>query len=190
MDIYIDNPDFIITCSKLKTSVEIYDVFHENQNPKVYVYTIAYLNGFKFNHIKIGESAPDPGKDTSEAIGERVKRQLEHVPGWEDPPYYSNHGDDFWTNVSREINNGNLPIITKDNLYVGVWNLDIQKHKIDFLYNKNKNISLYAEGLLCEQYKVLNDNRLPILNIKDPTRNYSFKGPKFYTSIWEQPSHA
>jgi hypothetical protein len=185
LNINIFDPDFVIDCSKMKQSIEIYDMLHSYNDPKMYCYAICYRKGLIIDFIKIGESAPSPGENTSEAIGERIKRQLEHVPGWEDPPHYSAHGTDFWMNVSREISVGTLPPLNKDNLIVGIWNLEAQSNSIDFLYESNKEVSLYAEGLLCEQYKKLHNGNLPILNIKDPTRNKAFKGPKLDKNLWE-----
>lgn len=169
----------------MKSSVEIYETMHSYNDPKVYCYAICYRKGLLIDFIKIGESAPEPGTNTVEAVGERIKRQLEHVPGWDDPPHYSEHGNDFWANVSREISLGTLPHLTKDNLIIGIWNLEVRKNRINFLYESNKEISLYAEGLLCEQYKKLNYGNLPILNIKDPTNNWAFKGPKLDKDYWQ-----
>jgi hypothetical protein len=183
-DIDLSDPDFVIDCSKITKSVDIYTIMHSYNNPKFYCYAICYRKGLLIDFIKIGESAPAPGQNTAESIGERIKRQLEHVPGWEDPPYYSEHGNDFWSNVSREINEGTLPNISKDNLLIGVWNLDAMQHRIPFLYESNKEVSLYVEGLLCKQYKKLHNGHLPILNIKDPTRNKSFLSPKLDKTLW------
>lgn len=185
LDITIFDPDFVIECNKLKRSTEIYEMLHSYDNPKMYCYAICYRKGLIIDFIKIGESAPNPGENTQEAIGERIKRQLEHVPGWEDPPYYSAHGSEFWKNVSREIDLGTLPSLTKDNLIIGIWNLESQIKSINFLYESNKEVSLYAEGFLCEQYKKLHNGNLPILNIKDPTRNKAFRGPKFNKELWK-----
>jgi hypothetical protein len=186
MSLYIDmfDPDFVIDCSTIEKSIDIYNLMHKYNDPKFYCYAICYRKGLIIDFIKIGESAPSPGQQTSEAIGERIKRQLEHVPGWADPPYYSEHGNDFWSNVSREIHEGRLPTMTKNNLLVGVWNLEAREHKINFYYERNKEVSQYAEGLLCEQYKKLH-NSLPILNIKDPTRNKSYRGPKLDKNLWK-----
>jgi hypothetical protein len=183
-DIQLSDPDFVIDCSKITKSIDIYSIIRSYNDPKFYCYAICYRKGLLIDFIKIGESAPAPGESTAEAIGERIKRQLEHVPGWEDQPYYSEHGNDFWSNVSREIKEGRLPNLTKDNLLVGVWNLDAKQHKIDFLYETNKEVSTYVEGLLCKQYKKLHNDNLPILNIKDPTRNKSFLSPKLDTALW------
>lgn len=181
----IHDPDFIIDCSTIDTSAGIYKVIRDYGDPKIYCYAFCYRIGLKIEFIKFGESAPLPGTNTAEAIGERIKRQLEHVPGWNDPPYYSSHGDDFWSNLNREIQLGNIKHLNKNDLIVGVWNLENRLHKIDFLYDRNKDISLHFEGLLCKQYKERNDGRLPILNIKDPTRNKAFRGPKLNKNLFE-----
>jgi len=176
------DPDFVIDCKDLKTSTEIYDIMRSYNNVKNYCYAICYRRGLLIDYIKFGESAPNPGSNTAEAIGERIKRQLEHVPGWDDKAYYSAHGNDFWSNVNREIQLGNLPVIDKDNLIIGVWNLDIRTPT--FIYETNKELSRIAEGELTQQYKDLHDGRLPILNIKDPTSNREFKRPKLPTTLW------
>lgn len=185
MNIDLHDPDFVIDCSKIPKSMDIYTIIRSYNDPKMYCYAICYRKGLLIDFIKIGESAPSPGENTAEAIGERIKRQLEHVPGWEDPPYYSENGNDFWSNLSREINQGSLPHINKDNLIVGVWNLEARTHKINFLYESNKEVSTYAEGLLCAQYKQFHKGNLPILNIKDPTRNKHFIGPKLDKNLWQ-----
>ena len=90
------NPDFIIDCRDFETSAAIYKYIRSFGNPKIYCYAICYRKGLSIEFLKIGESAPSPGDKTAESIGERIKRQLNHVPGWEgDPPYYSDHGNDF-----------------------------------------------------------------------------------------------
>jgi hypothetical protein len=86
--------------------------------------------------------------------------------------------------MSREINNGNLPILTKDNLFIGVWNLDVRLHKVDFLYKRNKEITTYVEGLLVQQYKDMNNGDKPLLNIQDPTNNKSFVETKLPTNMF------
>jgi hypothetical protein len=184
LNIDVHDPDFVIDCGMLKKSTEIYKMMHLYCNPKMYCYAICYRKGLVIDYIKIGESAPNPGSNTSEAIGERIKRQLEHFPGWKDRPYYSSHGDDLWSNVCREVNKGTLPTLTKDNILIGVWNLEAREHRINFLYEDNKEISTYAEGILCDQYKKHHNGNLPVLNIKDPTRNKSYKGPKLVKELW------
>jgi hypothetical protein len=178
------NPDFIIDCRDFETSASIYEYIRSFDNPKIYCYAICYRKGLSVEFLKIGESAPSPGSKTVEAIGERIKRQVEHVPGWQDPTYHSGHGDDFWSNVVREINDGNLPHLTKDDLFIGVWNIEANLHKIDFYYAKNKELSTWVEGILTEQYKQLHDRQLPILNKKDPTRNAAYREPKLIEALW------
>jgi hypothetical protein len=184
-DFDLMNPDFVIDCREFKTSASIYDYIRSFGNPKIYCYAICYRKGLSIEFLKIGESAPSPSYKTAESIGERIKRQLNHVPGWEDPPYYSDHGNDFWSNTVREINVGNLPHLTKDDLIVGVWNIEANLHKIDFYYAKNKELSTWVEGILTEQYKKLHDRQLPILNKKDPTRNAAYRAPKLTEDLWE-----
>ena len=179
------SPDFIIECDKLKTSDEIYTVMHSYNRVKNYVYAICYRNGLRFEVIKFGESAPSPGTNTSKAIGERIKRQLEHVPGWSyDPHHFSSHGDDFWSNLQREIKEGNIPNLNKDNLTIGIWNIDKRiAAGIPYLYRTNRELTTWAEGELTEQHKKFYGKK-PILNIKDPTRNKSFKGPLLPTTLF------
>ena len=179
------NPDFVIDCKEFTTSVSIYEYMRSFGNPKIYCYAICYRKGLSIEFLKIGESAPSPGKATAESIGERIKRQLNHVPGWVESPPQSGHGDDFWKNTVREINNGNLPHLTKDDLIVGVWNIEANLHNINFYYGKNKELSTWVEGILTEQYKDTHSNRLPILNKKDPTRNAAYRAPKLIEQLWE-----
>jgi len=180
------NPDFIIDCKDFKTSSSIYKYIRSFGNPKIYCYAICYRKGLSIEFLKIGESAPSPGEKTAESIGERIKRQLNHVPGWEDdPPYYSDHGNDFWSNTVREINVGNLPHLTKNDLFVGVWNIEANLHKINFYYDKNKELSRLVEAILTDQYKKLHEGQLPILNKQDPTNNAVYNAPKFFDVLWD-----
>jgi hypothetical protein len=184
MSLNIHSPDIVIECEKFKQSIEVYNLLRK-LNTKVYCYAICYRKGLLIDFIKIGESAPNPGENTAVSIGERIKRQLDHVPGWQDPPHYSSHGSEFWSNICRETKLGTLPSLTKDDLIVGIWDLTAHSDEIDFLYKNNKEVSMYAEGLLCDQYKGEHNGNLPILNIKDPTRNKAYKGPKFPPSIFD-----
>ena len=180
----MNNPDFVIECSKLQSSDEIYNVMH-TYKVKNYVYSICYIDGLRLDVIKFGESAPSPGLYTARAIGERLKRQLEHVPGWIDPDHYSSHGDDFWSNLEREIKKGTIRNLTKDDLFIGVWDIDKRKKSgIKYLFGSNRELTTWGEGELTEQY-IKHYGRRPILNIKDPTRNKSYKGPLLPTSIFE-----
>jgi len=179
------NPDFVINCRDFETSADVYNYIRSFGNPKIYCYAICYRKGLNIQFLKIGESAPNPGEKTAEAIGERIKRQLEHVPGWQDPPHLSAHGIDFWKNTLREINKGNLPHLAKDDLIVGVWNIEANLHKINFYYDKNKELSTWVEGILTEQYKKLHNRQLPILNKKDPTRNAAYRAPKLIEDLWK-----
>lgn len=178
------NPDIVLECRDYKTSVKLYEEIRSFGSPKIYCYAICYRSGFDIEFIKIGESAPNP-IDSEGTVGERIKRQLEHVPGWDDKPYHSSHGDDLWKNMSREINLGNLPILTKDHLMIGIWNIEAILYKIDFYYKNNKELSRYVEGVLVEQYKNLHEGKLPILNIADPTRNKDFHVPKMKKELFE-----
>ena len=184
-EINLLDPDFVINCKDCKVSTDIYTFLKSYNNVVNYCYAICYMSGLSIKFLKIGQSSPEKGSKKKEIIGERLKRQLEHVPGWiNDPYYHSSNGDDFWKNMSREINNGNLPILTKDNLFIGVWNLDVRLHKVDFLYKKNKEITTYVEGLLVQQYKDMNNGDKPLLNIQDPTNNKSFSETKLPTTMF------
>lgn len=175
IDMY--KPDLVINCSMLASSAQIYEIMRDYNKIKNYVYCIGYLNGLIFEVIKFGESAPSPGTNTSEAIGERVKRQVEHVPGWTDPPYYSSHGNDFWSNLQREIIKSNIKNIDKNDLIIGIWNIDSRADiGIEYLFDSKKELTTWGEGELTRQYKNAYGKK-PLLNIKDPTNNRSFKGP-------------
>jgi hypothetical protein len=184
--IRLDKPDYVIDCSTLASSVDVYTQIHAMGNPKMYCYAICFREGLVIKFLKIGESAPDPGTNTSPAIGERIKRQVEHFPGWDDKDYYSSHGDDFWNNTKRETKKGNLPSLTKDDLLIGVWNLDVLQYQVNFWFDNNKTLSTWVEGYLCERHKELNEGKLPILNIKDPTRNSSYRAPVLDKDIFEK----
>lgn len=185
MNIDIYDPDFVIRCSDLAYSRDIFTVLREYGSPRMYCYSICILRGLKFQVLKFGESSPNPGESTAISIGERIKRQLEHVPGWiDDPEYCSKHGDDFYSNALNEINKGNLYPFNKNNLHIGIWNLDIRSDDVDYILFNKKDLSKRFEGMLCEQYKNTYGT-LPLLNYKDPTKTKIYKSPKLSHKLWE-----
>jgi hypothetical protein len=175
-DINLHNPDIAVDCRLLTASVQVYDQLRSIGLEKMYAYGILYKKTpLMYDFIKIGQSCPNPGENTEKAVGERIKRQLEHVPGWNDPPHYSSHGMDFWMNVQREIVNKNLPNITKNSLTFAIWNLDARRNKVSVFTRKENDIPLWVEGELARQYKSMNFGKLPILNIQDPTKNDAYR---------------
>ena len=83
----------------------------------------------------------------------------------------------------REIKENNIPNLTKDDLIVGVWDIDRRKSYVPYLYDSDKELTTWTEGELTRQYKKMYGKK-PILNMKDPTRNKSFKSPLLPTTLF------
>jgi len=129
----------------------------------------------EYEFLKIGQSCPEPGEDTHEAIGERLGRQLAWFDGWGYEKPKSAHGADFYLNTMAEIKNGNLPHYLNDKKYlcVGVWNIDTRSHAVSNFIRKDRDMTEWVEGELANQHKK-QKYCLPLLNYKDPTRNSGY----------------
>jgi hypothetical protein len=175
-NIQLDKPDFYFDVGSLSTHKEIYKILRDNGIRKMYAYAIMYRKNFlQYEFLKIGQSCPEPGNNTNEAVGERLGRQLAWGDGWGYPKPKSSHGIDFFLNIQEEINNGNLPSYLTDRKYwcVGVWDIDSRAGQALTFIRSEKDITEWVEGELAKQYKAQN-MCLPILNYKDPTRNHSY----------------
>jgi len=176
IDLY--NPDFIIDCSTVKESKDIYDIVRSKGIIRMYSYALLYrLNLLQYNVLKIGESCPSPGPGTAKAVAERLGRQLAWLPGWENPQPKSSHGNDFASNLQEEIRLGNLPneLYDKNKIVVAVWDLDKRAPNANNFITSAGDITKWVEGHLAMQYKRLYDGQLPILNYKDPTQNRAYR---------------
>lgn len=174
--ISISSPDFIIDCRDHPSSLSVFEILRQHNVRKLYAYMICYRNfSEKYEVLKIGQSCAEPGPGTAKAHGERIKRQLGHFPGWNDLAPRSVHGADTWYNVQQEILKGRInPLVNKNSLLVGIWNLDKRRHDVDTYISSESDISEWAEGELAFQYKKAHNGFLPILNYKDPTRNKAY----------------
>lgn len=173
-DIDLDNPDFVVPCRLLKKSVQIYDIMRDQGITKMYAYGILYNpKTLVTDFLKIGQSCPEPGEETDKAVGERLKRQLAWMDGWNESKPKSEHGMGFRLNLDDEINKGNLPnrLLNKNALTFCVWNLD--KRTPTTFTTKDRYITEWVEGELARQYKAKHQF-LPILNYKDPTQNKAY----------------
>ena len=177
-NISLYNPDFVIDCSTVKESRNIYDIVRSNGIVRMYSYALLYrLNLLQFEILKIGESCPSPGPSTAKAVAERLGRQLAWLPGWENPQPKSSHGADFSINLQEEIRLGNLSsdLYDKNKIIVAVWNLDIRAPNANTFVTSDSDITKWVEGHLAMQYKQSHDMQLPILNYKDPTQNRAYR---------------
>jgi len=174
-DIKLCNPDFIVELKDLKKASDIYKLVRKNGIKKKYCYALIYRKDLLTNEvIKIGESCPESKPTTDKAVGERLGRQIAWLNGWASYPK-SNHGFDLKFNMDSEVKAGNLPSSALDrcNISVGVWNLDTRSP--DAYVGQDRDITLWVEGKLAEDYKITHSNLLPVLNYKDPTQNKIFR---------------
>lgn len=175
-DIFLNKPDFYFDVGSMNTHKEIYKILRDNGIRKMYAYAIMYRKNFlEYEFLKIGQSCPEPGEDTNEAIGERIGRQLAWGDGWDYAKPKSSHGIDFYLNIQTEIKNGNLPEYLTDRRHwcVGIWNVDSRAGQNSTFIRTERDMTEWVEGELVNQYKK-KYMTIPILNYKDPTRNHSY----------------
>lgn len=180
------SPDFNINCSSISAFADVYEIFRHNNITKAYVYAIAYKSSpFLYSFLKIGMSHPDLGEDRKYQVGERVVRQLSHVPIWTTEPI-SDHGNDFYRGIKRLIQEKKLSsLFNKNDLVVGVW--DISK-RIG-LSSDDPIIEIdntrWAEAKLCDQHKSVY-KKLPSLNYQDPSNSKVYKSGFIPRSVADQ----
>jgi len=175
-EILLNKPDFYFDLGAMDCHTQVYQILRDNQINKMYVYAIMYRKNFtEYEFLKIGQSCPEPGESTEKAIGERLGRQLAWFDGWGYKKPKSAHGADFYLNTLEEIKNGNLPSYLNDRkfLCVGVWNIDSRASKVANFIRKDRDMTEWVEGELANQHKK-QKYCLPLLNYKDPTKNYSY----------------
>ena len=184
-DILLHSPDFIVRCNKLTYSCDVYGVMRNNGIARSYVYAVAYNNPnmlMTYEILKVGESSPDPQASTVQ-IGERISRQLHHVPGWE---YYKNdpisdHGQDFMNGVEYRQKQKLLPMnFHKDEITVGIWDISKRMKMSNMIETpeQEQRATSWAQGELAHQHKNLY-GKLPILNFADPTCSKHYKNPSY-----------
>jgi len=175
IDLY--TPDFVIDCSKLKNCKDIYGIMRDHEIVRAYVYGMCFKPGpLTYDFSKVGMSCPNLGSKREHQVGERITRQLSWVPGWEEEHVRSSHGADFWGGIEHFlIPQGLLPAsFNKNDVTIAVW--DVSKRMIFSDVHESDEIKAtgWAEGELARQYKD-RFNRLPYLNIQDPTNTGYYK---------------
>jgi hypothetical protein len=174
-NIQLLNPDFYIECENLKNFKEVYEIFRGNGVVKAYVYTMGYRTSpFQINFLKQGMSHPNlTGREYQ--VGERVCRQISHLPGWDSFPI-SDHGNDFYCGIKRLIKLEKLKeSFNKNDLIVGVWDITTRYNNLSGIkINREIEATEWAEGELCNQYKKLYEYKPP-LNYRDPSNSKSYK---------------
>jgi hypothetical protein len=187
-DIY--KPDYIFSFRDSAIEFPGYGWFH-TENILGYTYAIY----FKQTLIKIGCAYPsfNDRSSTNYSYGERIIRQANNFPDGpvdldhiyiKDYGYVpkSENGRDIVSIVQALEIELNCQIKRKD-MYVHLWDMtNVHSTKYHFTDDdkQNKKRVEYFEGLLVDQYKFDNNNRLPIGNRKqDPsTRNHSYTKPQ------------
>ena len=179
IDLY--SPDFVIDCSKLLNSRDIYSVMRNNGIVKAYVYGMCFKSSpLTYDFSKIGKSCPNLGEKREHQVGERITRQLSWVPGWTGPHVRSDHGADFWFGIVYDlIPKGLLPAtFNKDDITIAVWDISKRISIADVYEEDIARATGWAEGELVSQYKKV-FNRRPYLNVQDPSNSDYYK--KGYT---------
>jgi hypothetical protein len=177
------NPDFIIDCNTLMDYSDVYQKFRDNGITKAYVYAMGYKTGpFSYDFLKVGLSHPDL-KDRDYQVGERVCRQVSHLPGWMSITI-SDHGNDFYRGVKRLQAANELPkTFTKDEVVVGVWDVSKRIPTLNgVVLHKEKHATEWAEGELCNQYKKIHGDK-PKLNYRDPSNSKVYKNGYTLSSV-------
>jgi len=187
-NINLYNPDFVIDCSKLIDSKDIYSVMRNQGIVKAYVYGMCFKPGPLVAHdfSKVGKSCPDLGEKREYQVGERITRQLSWVPGWAGPHVRSDHGADFWFGIVYDlIPKGLLPAtFNKDDVTIAVWDVSKRMPMAD-IYGGEEQATGWAEGELAHQYKNI-FGRLPHLNKQDPSQGKHYKKGYVQKSILDQ----
>lgn len=188
-DLY--NPDYIIPIRDKDDSYPWYSWFKDND-----LQGIAYAFYFKNKLIKIGcsyASFKTRSKD-NQSYGERLIRQIHNLPGrFKKNPsdYYvdgygfvpkSENGKDIIENI-KDFEKVNKVKIDRDQIYLHIWNITNTFSTVYHWFDddvSNKERAKYFEGLLIYQYKIDNQNYLPVGNQKqDPSIwNRAFSGSK------------
>lgn len=185
LDLY--SPDFVIDCKHLNLSGDIYSIMRSNGIVRAYVYGMVFNpKPLMFDFLKIGMSAPKLGEKREYQVGERIIRQVAWVPGWAEPHPYSGNGSEFWHNINDRLIRYNLlpGDFNKNNLRIAVW--DISKRvSSNTIYSEDEEFTLatWAEGDLARQYKLHNNDKLPLLNITDPTKTRIYSKPHIPKSV-------
>jgi hypothetical protein len=171
------NPDIWIECRDLKSSSQIYRIMKRN-NVTHYAYVICYKkNVYAYEIFKVGQSAPSGSRKNIKEMGERISRQLGHLPGWA-VKQASSHGYDLMLSIERNLLEGKFTPKTtaqqmhKNDWAVGIW--DLKKYGC-FAVASNEAQAQWAEAELANQYKQFNNGNLPMGNIVDPTNNSVYK---------------
>lgn len=188
LDLY--NPDFLIDLKNLKISAEVYPIMRQMGIVRAYVYGMVFNpKPLKFDFLKVGMSAPKLGEKREHQVGERIVRQISWIPGWAEPHPYSGNGSEFWHNINdRLIAQNILPAdFNKDNLKIAVWDISVRVHHNVILSDDEEfTLSTWAEGELAQQYKNNNFNKLPLLNISDPTKTKIYSGTHIRKDVFSQ----
>ena len=185
-DINLYNPDFIIDCSKLKYSKDIYSLMRDNKIVKAYVYGMCFkTKPLVYDFLKVGKSCPILEEKRESQVGERITRQLGLVPGWKGPIPRSGHGSDFWFGIERFL----IPeevvpkTFNKNDVTIAVWDISKRMLTSDICEDDEEKATGWAEGELASQYKN-SFGRLPKLNIQDPSRTKNYKDSYIPKSVW------
>lgn len=180
------NPDFVINCSQLESSADIYQIMRKRGIKKSYVYGMCYKTSpLKYDFLKVGMSSPSL-REREHQVGERVTRQLSWVPGWPGEHVRSSHGADFWIGIEHHlIPAGKAPSsINRNDMVIAIWDISARMMSSDLRVTDEYRATCWAEGELASQYKELN-GRLPYLNVRDPATTKAYREGYIKKSTWD-----
>lgn len=192
-DIDLLDPDFIINLQGVKNPKRTYTIMRNQHITRGYVYAmITMTKKLQPTFIKVGRSCPNLTEAREHQVGERIVRQIAHVPGWDEEPVKSSHGLDFMYNINNyAIKEGKLPHdFCKNQLHIGIWNMNLRMKSSDFISDDEElTASRWAEASLAHQHKQIY-GCLPMLNYIDPSQDKIFSGhrisKKMYQGIFQE----
>jgi hypothetical protein len=185
-DLY--KPNFILAIRDIPDNFSWYAWFRE-RNLKGMVYAFYYKNDL----LKIGCSFCNFQTRKNTNYGDRLIRQINNLPGrfkLNLDDYYkegygflpaSPNGKEIVDTIIEFENTKGIKI-DQTEIYLHIWNItetEAQAYYFGDSDKNNKRKAEYFEGLLVEQYKRDNNQKLPPGNKKDPsTQNHAYTKPK------------
>jgi hypothetical protein len=187
-NIELYKPDFVIECNTIEDPAQVYHIMRDNGIKRAYVYGMTWkTTPIWYDFIKVGMSCPNLGERREHQVGERLVRQLSWVPGWSTPPVESDNGWAFWNGIQRHMIATQMvnPDFDKNQISVAVWDVSARMDQFDFVGDDQEFMACtWSEGRLADQYKKINNGKLPPLNHRDPSQSKTYRGPKVSKALF------
>lgn len=167
-DICLFAPQYVINCVDHSNSGDIYSLMRSNNIGPAFVYTMTYcVPKEKTTLVKIGRSSPEL-RDRKYQLGERLVRQIAGLNGWNEDQRVGGNVFEF-----REacILKGvfNRHDNHKNYLSISLWDISKRLAALGLILTSEFDATSWAEGELAHQYKQISGDKLPPLNIQDPS---------------------